>query len=724
MGKKSKQKKQRIKAQANASAEQVLTNIEENRPFLVNFIFFGVLLSLFSPLILNNKFYFPFVGPKSLFFMAMVEIVFFAWLFLILNYKQYRPKINSILIALILFLFVLILSSIFGADLSRSFWSKFERMTGLLMWLHLFAFFLVISSTFKTLNDWKKIFIVSIFVSILISSFALLELTALKMEKDIKDVIEVPSSTMAVYKFLKNFNFSQKQGATLGNTSFLGTYVLFNAFLAIWLFFQQKHWMWKIYSGVAVVLGFLAIYLSEANAATLCLIGGIGLIFLLWLGFKIKFAKIRILGKTLLIISTITVITGLILTFIPNNFVYDHLYSKIKARYVNWEIAKLAFWERPLFGWGPENYILIFPKYFNPCLFTGECGGEIWFDRTHNIIFDTLVTIGVFGLVFYIGLFLMLFCVLIKKYLKERSIDFWTFSIFITIPIAYLIQNLTVFDMVASLMMFFIILGFIGSLANLNLNEREKNRKFIPSYKWRQIIPIFFIFSFSFYSFIIQPLRTDALVIEAIQSRDVSKKIELYQKTLNTSPIGKYQIREFFAGEGQNIIERKRQELVEFIRDEKIDETTKKRIKEKVEDEIKMELDFFIKELNKTEKESPLDYRSILRLSNLYNIYSMFDSSKILLAEQYGKKSLELSPTNQQGYWVLAQTKIYQGDFKAALELANTAINLEPKYLWSHQVAVRVAQIFGDSEKAKELAKKAIEINPDWQEVFKQILDK
>jgi len=122
-------------------------------------------------------------------------------------------------------------------------------------------------------------------------------------------------------------------------------------------------------------------------------------------------------------------------------------------------------------------------------------------------------------------------------------------------------------------------------------------------------------------------------------------------------------------------------------------------------------------------EEAPLDYRGALRLAHLYNFYSSIDSEKIPLAEKRAEELLELSPTNQQGYWVLAQNKVFQKDFETAFNLAQEAINLEPRHLQSHQIAIQIAKIVGDLDKAKEIAERAIEINPDWQEEFKDILE-
>ena len=79
-----------------------------------------------------------------------------------------------------------------------------------------------------------------------------------------------------------------------------------------------------------------------------------------------------------------------------------------------------------------------------------------------------------------------------------------------------------------------------------------------------------------------------------------------------------------------------------------------------------------------------------------------------------------MSPNNQQGYWALAQVKIYKGDFDTALSLAEQAVELEPRWLQSHLIAVQVSQIAEKPEITEQLIQNAIEINPEWASEFQK----
>jgi len=686
MGKKLRLKKERRK-------ERQTTGLEKTSPqkkfFWLIVAQVAVSLSLFTPLIVGKNFYFPFVGPKSLYFMGCVEIAFFSWLILIIKRKEYRPRRNIIAVLLALFLIVLALSSLLGVDFSRSFWSKFERMTGLLMWLHLFAFFLVISSIFKKVSDWKKFFNISIFIAVIISILSVF-----------------------VYFKVHFLTISDRGGSTLGNTSFLGTYLLFNFFIAVWSFFQSRKPGWKIFYSGGAILMLWATYLSGARAATASIIGGLFLIILLWLSFIPSDKKIRVGGRIILVISSLLVAAALILLFLPGNPVrraFVHFGGE--ARILNWQMAGKAFQKRPLLGWGPENYTLAFNEFFNPCFFLGRCGGEIWFDRTHNIIFDNLVTTGVIGSLLYLLIFLGLIFIIAKKYFKEKSVDFWTFSVFPAVAIAYFFQNLTVFDMVASLMMFMVVLGFSASL----IRKRGSQTKFpsvqksLPEKKTARktglltaiIILLFFV---SFLKFIVQPLKTDFYTIKTLKVKNPPEKVYFAKKALGESPMGKYQIREFLA---QNIQSDIKNNIKEIVKNKKIVEETRE------------ELSFLSKELEKSVKESPLDYRTILRLTHIYNVYYLLaGEGKLALAEKYGEMAIRVSPTNQQGYWALAQTRIIQNKPEESFKLLEKAISLEPELFLSYKIGFQLAGVVNDKKEMEKIVRMAGEINPDWKKEF------
>ena len=144
-------------------------------------------------------------------------------------------------------------------------------MTGLLMWAHLFGWFLALSSSFKRKEDWRGLFWATTIIATLISFLTLLG--------------EVG---VAVWK---------QGGSSLGNTSFLGSYLLFNVFIALYLFFKETKINYRIAAMVGAIICGIGIYSAGARAATLGMLGGIGLIILLYLSFELKKKSFRTISK-------------------------------------------------------------------------------------------------------------------------------------------------------------------------------------------------------------------------------------------------------------------------------------------------------------------------------------------------------------------------------------------------------------------------------------------
>jgi O-antigen ligase len=665
----------------------------EKLVFLIKTLTF---FSFLTPLVLLNKFFFPFVGPKSIYFMGLVEIIFFLWILLISIDKKYQPKFNFVLVFILIYLVSFFLSTIFGINPSYSFWSKHERMTGLLMQLHLFVFFLVLSSTFKK-EDFGKFFVGSISVALLVGLIAILNVN----------------------------NQTMRGGGTLGNESFLGTYLLFNIFFALYLFFQTKKEI-KIFSIVSFfVLAFFLLhagvslknahfsdfilnffYKSGARAAKISLYGALILIFLLWLAKSknkiLKFTSLipLILGIVVLIYAIYSVM------FVPESFFRKMLEKEVGSfggRFYVWQTAKEAFLEKPIFGFGPENFEFAFLRHYNPCFGREPCGGDIWYDRAHNVIFDTLVSQGIIGLISYFILLFGSLFILWEKYLK-KEIDFWTSSIFTALFSAYFIQNLTVFDMISSYLMFFLSLSFISCLEISS--ERKEIKKTFEKQSEIGIftfLTLFFIFSLSFYYFIILPFSSSAAVINFLSSQDLQTKENFLKKALS-SPLGRTQIREFLTGEVLN--------RTKFSQTEK-------------EKKAYLELlDLIEPELEKNIKENPLDYRSYLTLGEVLTFKGATLKNQEILnkAKEILKKAIEISPKNQHAFVLLGQNYFFEGKKEDAIFYFQKAVDLDKYQKIYNLYLVNLLYTLGEKELTKQKIDEVLKINPEWKKDFEKFL--
>ncbi len=628
--------------------------------YLANFIKGAAIMAMITPLFKSFDFYFPFVSPKGFYFMAIAEAVFFAWLVLAWRWKTYRPNFkNPVIAAMLLFLGISFLAAVFGADFSASFWSKFERMGGILMLCHLTAFSVAAVSVFEK-KDWVNLFLLSVAVAAFVAANAIL-------------TVEEKS----------------RGGGLIGNDSFWGSYLLFNIFIALYLFLTHKyreHKRIKIYS--AAVLAIMAVSLllegsqllkwifqyagaefpkinlamdifnSGARAAKISLAAGILLLGLLRLvghkNLKVRRFTWIFLGLAATIFAAIGV------DFWQNK---DALYqsltgkfgeSSIKSRMVVWEIGGRGFLERPVLGWGPENFNLVFAKYYNPCLGSLECGAEIWYDRAHNIVIDTLVETGAVGFMSYLLVFAAAVFVLAKRFFAGKT-GFWEFGIFTALLAAYFLQNLTVFDMVASYLMFFVCLAFAAWVWDA---ERQKNKVWPQALGAKATVFSAAAAGICFIFFVLGPMTAAQSTVRAAAALGTPNQVGAYRQALEASPLGKYQVRLFFANQWLQILEN--QELAS-----KIDKKNSEEV-----------FSFLAGELEKSGRESPLDLQSRLILGRIYLKWSKLDPSKATLAENSLAEAIKISPKNQQAYFDLAQSRLNQSRLDDAAALIKQAHDL------------------------------------------------
>ncbi|MFH1841406.1 MAG: O-antigen ligase family protein [Candidatus Nealsonbacteria bacterium] len=675
MGKRAREKKERRNEIEKGERKEVFvfqSGLEKACLFIVRW---GTYLVLFTPLIISTNFFFPFVAPKTIFFRIIIEIIFAAYIFLLLiSNSRYRPRITALTISVILFLGIFILASFTGINFERSFWSTNERMTGIWTMLHLFVFFIVLGSVFKKREDWEKILGVSVIVGVFLSLFIL-------FGKEI----------------------SSRGGGTIGNTSFMAAYLLFDIFFAVILFLAKDR-NWKIFSGLSLIAMIPVLLTSSARGAIIFFFGGLFLLFLGYLFFSQKKAFKRLAFGIVLVL----VISGITLAFFQPSFIKSEAETTLKdmnSRFVVWEKGLKGFLERPVIGWGPENFNVVFNKYFNPCMFLNECGGEIWFDRVHNIVFDTLVTMGITGLLIYLSMFGVaiygLFKILPK--ITERKNIFIPLGL-IVLLIVYFAQNLLVFDMINTYLVFFLSLAFINFLIKEDKNTTQNDPRIKSVNPFLSFVvvlmTIFFLWAGN-----IHPLIANNYIIKTIGVQEIGESNIYFQKSLK-SWMNEYETREYFSQKVTKII-------YESGQDEKATQEA-----------------FVLAEaeMEKSIEQNYLDFRPHLFLGELYNSSYQFsgDKEKLEKAEQVLEKAIILAPTNQQGYWNLAETKVALGKLDEAISLLQEALELEPRIGYSYWYLAMAYKIAGKYQLSEEEIVKAKENGFHWEETMdylKRVID-
>ena len=416
-------------------------------------LFIGIFAVLLIPIISLNNLAFPFITGKAFTFRILIEILGGIWLLLAIADKKYRPRFSWLLVAVLSFISVILIADIFGINPYRSFWSDFERMDGLINLLHLILYFLIAGTVLTTKKIWNYFFNTTIGVSVLLSLLGLLQLAGM-----------MGINTDA-----------GRLDSTIGNAAHFGIYVLLHIFLTIFMIIRwQGNPKGRYVYGAIALLHTVILYFTATRSAMLGLLGGVFvatvLIALLERNNKIlrKVAISTILGIILLIGGFILVRNQPFIQQSPilSRFAGISLAgAKDQARYYLWSMAIKGFKERPLLGWGQENFKIVFLKHYHPALYNDE----IIFDRPHNVVFEWLIAGGLLGMLGYLSLFGV-----VIYYLWFSKKGDWSVvekSILTGFLAGYFINGLFLFDNLTSYIIFF---GFLAYIHSQTLPEYQE----------------------------------------------------------------------------------------------------------------------------------------------------------------------------------------------------------------------------------------------------------
>jgi len=591
-------------------------------------------LSLFTPLVFLKNFFFPFVVPKTIFFRIIVDIMFIAYVLLVTSNKKYLPRINALTVSIAVFLIVAILTSITGVNIVRSFWSTFERMTGLITFFHLFVYFIILSSVFTEKKQWEKILTVSIFVGIAIFLYAV-------------------TTTEAI----------TRGGGTVGNTSFFAGYLLFNIFFALVLFLT-KDGNEKVLYFILLAASLAGLFISKepCRGAIAALIIGLAFMAFCYMVYLLYYSQNPNRKIMAVFIPLLIVIVGLgllQLDFFKDKITETIQSGSIQSRLIVWKMGWNAWQEKLWLGWGQENFNVAFSKYFDPTL---PLTKDLWYDRVHNIVLDVGVTSGIIGLLSYLGMFFVSFFSLFRivpKIAIKKNVFFPLGMM--ALLIVYFAQNIWVFDMISSYMSLFLAFSFINFLVlPPRKEEPETETQEKPGTLRSALAGVLIIIGIiTIYTGNVKVAQASNYAVKGLYF-ELKDSYDYFQKAMASSPVSTFEVPEQILNKFLSYIGQVKPEQQELLKEA---------------------LNFSETTMRKCITDNPNDFRSKLFLGKYYlNAYSVERNPKYLeQAEELLFQAKDLSPVNQQVHWYLGQLRIYQQKPDEAIAYFKKAIELEPR---------------------------------------------
>ncbi len=450
----------------------------------------AALLAVFLiPLLVTTNSMFPYVVGKALFARAAIEAAFALWLILLIRNPAYRPAKSWVVAAFAGWLLVSLAASFAGVSLTRSLWSSYERMQGVVDLAHWFAFALAAASVFRTLADWRLLFTVNLAVCGAVSALGL-----------------------ARYYGLTDWALATvREGrieSLLGNATFLGAYTVASLLIGLGMLlqscgrgrtpsapqerreagnraarrsrrarnrtdagggFDSLPWLRALWAA-SVVFSFWAMWFTGSRGAMAGLAAG-GVVFVagyaLW-GASRRVRRALLAGGAAAFAAggllTAALLTSGVPSFLEPAFnaapTLQRLASisaqetSILGRIEAVETASDAFLARPLLGWGPENYLVAWGLHS-----TFDEAIEIY-DQAHNKALEALVTTGGAGLLIYLSLWGAMGWALLRAARRREGGDRMLALGVAAAAAAYFAQNLFLFDSPVTVMLFAMLAAF------------------------------------------------------------------------------------------------------------------------------------------------------------------------------------------------------------------------------------------------------------------------
>jgi tetratricopeptide (TPR) repeat protein len=683
----------------------------------------GLFMLPFVPMIISESMFFPFITGKNFAFRIITEIIFALWVVLAMRDPQYRPKKSWILWAFGLFVIIIGVADLFGYNPYRSFWSNYERMEGFVTHLHLLALFVTMGSIINTEKLWKHLFHTSAGVAVFSAIYAFLQISG-KLAID-------QSGT--------------RVDATFGNATYLAVFMMFQIFIALMYLLRKKDLQSPIYALGSVLLGHLlaayymvymlaktkatvggalglvcvsilvniiiyfalrsrhslstnifyieiiileamTLYLTATRGAMIGLIGGIFLSALIYAvrAESGKFKNIAIGVSVAVLIFVGSFIAFRHSSFINSNPILGRFASisldevTTQSRFLIWKnISWHGFLEHPVLGWGQENFNLVFNKYYVPELWRQES----WFDRSHNVFFDWLISAGLLGLLSYLALFGTAIYTIFKK--KENTFSLADQCVLAGLFAGYFAQNLTVFDNITSYLVFFTVLAYLYSTQYKaehhadakKVGHDNSNKEYIVA---AVTLIVFFVV---FYQVNVRGILQSRTLIRAISPNPAgpSAQFAYFKKAIAYNSFGNSEAREqlvTFASNTarqQDVDQNLKTDIVKYAREEILKQVAQQptdsryrffagsffnRIQDKQE---------AVEQLEKAVEYSPKKQMLLFELGSAY-----INNGQVPQALATFKKAYELDTNFNEARKIYAIGSIYAGDEKTASSLVST----------------------------------------------------
>ena len=500
-------------------------------------------LALLTPLVVTADPWpatvFHFVVGKALWSRTLIEIALGLWVILLLAAPAYRPPKSWLLALLGLYAAAALLAALLGVGATRSLWSTFERMDGWVGLAHWSVFALLLAAMFRTWAHWRGLLNASVLVGLAAAVIALAEhygggfgylyvsggrLTGTFGNPSYAGGFAAVNAIIAAGLLFSSFGGGRwvslaglppsvrpARPAAPGSSGVPGV-------SGLWRLLASRRLRmngWRRLLAAAMLLDLAMLWLTGTRGALLGLVAGAvfaGAGYALW--GRARWLRLAALGLLLAAAGLAAALSFSLaqagggarndaappdltlsweeltaaeqeaeLSGMAERFLSPDVGSTFRSRLPALRIGWEGFLERPVHGWGPEHFAVIYDGRVSPEIISEKPHS---FDRAHNRLLGELAAAGIVGFLPYLALWLYAAWVVARKLparssvkpgelegdtgiaaggesgnepLPERERQALTLLAGAGLA-AYFVQNMFLFDTAATAPQLFMLLGF------------------------------------------------------------------------------------------------------------------------------------------------------------------------------------------------------------------------------------------------------------------------
>lgn len=576
-------------------------------------------VALLSPLIVGRGFYVPHVFLKSLAFRACVELMLVLYIILAAAFRHYRPQPNRLLFAAVAYFGLMLAASLPGlsANAWSSWWGDFARMDGMITQLHLLAFFIILASTIRKEREWLILMGVSVFAALMMGASGMVQdLSPGSLYAPSTDARTQGAAGNAGFfaahlllnLFLAIILLLRSDAATYARLA--GTWLGLLLIVDMVLLFRDQQLSGRGLPGIFDAIGhspgavtvvilvhvlvigwFIARRLRTAGYLVLGACGAFSLWMiqssatrgaLVGLAAALLFAALayatagtrKPLRLAALGLTTASLLLGSLLFLNPDAGWIKHFAGlerlvassaqdgAVAFRLLGWKASARGFLERPLLGWGRENFRYVYDRHFPEEIFR-HGDSDLWADRAHDIFIGAGINGGAGGLAAALLLYGLMLGLPLAKWVRSRDPAALALAALVT---AYLVHGLFWFDSINTYPVLFLVLAYISRQAvhrpetpNGDSGRPVEFARFSPA-AGTAVLAVLPAIALSGWFSLVLPYQSNTRLVEALGlKRSVDPgtgrpvpaynpaAAALFEELARTSAVGMYEAREEFA---------------------------------------------------------------------------------------------------------------------------------------------------------------------------------